>query len=116
MSDKIYLPSSIPDGFEYATFGNGYVTLYNEPSGYDEQLEYYRIHYDYSSGFVTSGYTTFGLNEVVFEQVETSREFFDRPDAFSIVIIVMIIGVFGLWLFNLFSSIVKRNGLLSGLF
>lgn len=116
MSDKIYLPSEVPDDFHYAEFKNGYVTLYNEPSALDETLEYYRIHYDYSSGLVTHGYTDFrGLIATEFEEVETSREFFDRPDSISIVLIVFIISVFGIWLLNLMSSLVKRNGLLSGL-
>lgn len=115
MSDKIYLPSEIPDGFEYAQFGNGYVTLYDQANVSDDTLEYYRIYYNYSSGLVTHGFTTFGSYLTTFEQVETSREFFDRPDSSNIVVIILIISVFGLWLFNLMTSIVKHNGLLSGL-
>lgn len=115
MSDKVYLPSVIPDGFEYAQFSNGVITLYNQSSVYDDTIEYYKIHYDYSSGLVTHGYQTFGAFTTDFEQVDVSREFFDRPDCMSIVFIVLTLSIFGLWVFNLMTSLVKRGGLLGGL-
>lgn len=114
MSDKVYITDNIPDDFNYAQFSNGYITLYNQQSADNEDLEYYRLHYDYSSGLVTHGYQSFTY-PVEFEFVETSRHFFDRPDSFSIVFILLVLCVFGLWLFNLFTSLVKHNGLLSGL-
>lgn len=116
MSDKVYLPSDIPSDYHYAVFTNDYVTLYNQPSAQNETLNYYRIYFNYSSGMYVTGQSTFSqYSRTYFYDVPVSREFFDRPDSYKIVLIIMVLAVFGLWLFNLMTSIVKKNGLLSGL-
>ena len=118
MSDKVFLPSSIPDGYQYAQFNtNGSVRLYNKPYGQNETLTWYEIENQYSSGLVTSGSTTFGsYNPTYFYPVSTSREVFDRPDFINILTITLLITISGLWLFNLFTSIVRKGGVLGGLF
>lgn len=113
MSDKVYLPSDIPYGYDYGVYSNGYITLYDRPSAQNETLTYYRIYYGYSDGLVTTGTTTFGqYNRTYFEQIPTSRDFFDRPDCFKIVTIVFILCFFGVWLFNLITSFIRKGGLL----
>lgn len=116
MSDKLYLPSDIPDGFNYAVYSNGYITLYNQSSAQNETIPYYRIYYGYSDGFVTTGYSSFGqYNRTYFDYVNTSRDFFDRPDAFKIVTIVFILCFLGVWLLNLMTSFIRKGGVLGGL-
>lgn len=116
MSDKIYITSDVPSDYKYAVFSQNYITLYNKPQAYNETLHYYRIYFTYSSGLVVEGNTTFtGYNTQVFTPVQTSYEVFDRPDFVNILTCTLIVAVFGLWLFNLMTSIVKKGGLLGGL-
>lgn len=116
MSDKLFLPSDIPDGYTYAQYSNGYITLYNQASAQNETLTYYRIWYGYSDGFVSTGQTTFSnYNRTYFDYVNTSRDFFDRPDAFKIVTIIFVLVFFGVWLLNLMTSFVRKGGVLGGL-
>lgn len=118
MSDKVFLPSSIPDGYEYAQFNtNGSIRLYNKPNGQNETLHWYEIENQYSSGLVTDGYTTFSnYSSTNFYHVPVSREVFDRPDFFNIIAITLLLTISGLWLLNLFTSIVRKGGVLGGLF
>lgn len=116
MADKVYLPSDIPSEFTYGQISNGYITLYAQPSAQNETLQYYRIYYGYSDGLITTGTTTFSnYNRTYFDFIPTSREFFDRPDAFKIVTIVFIVCFFAVWLFNLITSFIRKGGVLGGL-
>ena len=116
MSDKVYLPSDIPAEYTFGTYSNGYITLYSQPSAQNETITYYRIYYGYSDGLVTTGQQSFGqYNRTYFEYIPTSRDFFDRPDAFKIVTIVFIIVFFGVWLLNGMTSFIRKGGLLGGL-
>ena len=116
MSDKVYIPSSVPDGFIYGQYSNDYITLYNKPDAQNETLTYYRIYYKYSSGLVTTGTTTFSnYNRTYFDSIPVSRDVFDRPDFVNIVVLVFIVSVFGIWLINLITSFIRKGGVLSGL-
>lgn len=116
MSDKLYLPTSIPDGYNYAVYSNGYITLYNQPSAQNETLTYYRIWYGYSDGLVSSGQTSFSsYSRTYFDYINTSRDVFDRPDFVNICTITFILCFFGVWLFNVMTSFFRKGGVLSGL-
>lgn len=116
MQDKLYLPESIPDNYHYAVFSNYYVTLYKQPSAHNEVLDYYRIYYTYSPGLVTTGTTTFGsYNTTYFDDLPVSRDWFDRPDIWSIVGCVFVCSCLGLMCINLITSFFKKGGMLSGL-
>lgn len=116
MSDKIFLPSEIPEGYIYGEVTRDYVDLYNKSDFRNETTTYYRIYYNYSSGLVVPYTRTFGNYTTSYSSLPVSRDFFDRPDFFSIVIIVFIIAIFGLWLTNIVTSAVRKGGLLGGLF
>lgn len=117
MSDKIYIPDSVPDGFVYGTINNYYVDLFNKPSFQQETATYYRIYYSYSSGLVTTNTRTFtGYNPTTYEQLPVSRSVFDRPDFFNILTITLLLTVCGIWLFNLITSFIRKGGLFGGLF
>lgn len=116
MSDKIFLGSDIPNGYEYAVYSNNYITLYNQPSAQGETLTYYRIYFPYSYDLVSSGQTNFSsYSRTYFEHVQTSRNFLDRPDSYKIVTIIFILVFFGIWLLNIITSLIRKGGVLGGL-
>lgn len=116
MSDKVYLPDSIPEGFNYGQYSNGYITLYNQPSAQNETIQYYRIYYGYSDGLVTTGTSTFGsYSRTYFENIPTSREVFDRPDFVNILTCVFLMLFCGIWLLNVMTSLVRKGGVFGGL-
>lgn len=48
--------------------------------------------------------------------IELSHKWYDRPDMLNILCVFCCVAVVTLWLTNLFTSIFKKGGLLSGLF
>ena len=48
--------------------------------------------------------------------IELSHKWYDRPDCLTILCFFCCIAVITLWLTNLFTSIFKKGGILSGLF
>lgn len=117
MSDKIYIPDSVPDGYVYGTINNYYVDLFNKRQFQNESATYYRIYYSYSSGLVTESVRSFsGYNPTTYDELPVSRSVFDRPDFFNILSITLLLTVCGLWLFNLITSFVRKGGVLGGLF
>ena len=117
MSDKIYIPDTVPDGYIYGSINNYYVDLFNKPSFQNETATYYRIYYSYSDGLVTSNTRSFSnYNPTTFEQLPVSRSVFDRPDFINIVGVTLLFAFCGIWLFNLITSFIRKGGLLGGLF
>lgn len=117
MSDKIYIPDSVPDGFIYGTINNYYVDLFNKRQFQNETAPYYRIYYGYSSGLVGEYTRSFSsYSPTVFEELPVSRSVFDRPDFINILTITLLITVCGLWLFNLITSFIRKGGVFGGLF
>lgn len=115
MSDKIYVPDSIPHGYVYGEITRDYIDLYNKSSFRDETATYYRIYYNYSSGLVQERTRTFSSYNTTFGELPTSREVFDRPDFCNILSCVFFVCIFGFLLFNIITSFVRRGGLLSDL-
>lgn len=115
MSDKIYVPDSIPQGYVYGEITRDYIDLYNKSSFRDETATYYRIYYNYSSGLVEERTRTFSSYNTTFGELPTSREVFDRPDFCNILSCVFFVCIFGFLLFNIFTSFVRRGGLLNDL-
>lgn len=117
MSDKIFLPDSIPAGYVYGSVTADYIDLYNKPVFQGETATYYRIYYNYSSGLVVPMERTFSnYSPTTFAELPTSRELMDRPDYFNILFITLAFTVCGLWLFNLMTSIIRKGGVFGGLF
>lgn len=117
--DKIYIGEDISQDYHYAVFGNGYVDLYNtnvfQPN---RDYTYYRIWLN-SDKFLysTNVWTTSNYNYTRdTTTVVVSPFWYDRPD-FDKAFVCIFIVLFGIvWLFNLFTSIVRKGGLLGGLF
>lgn len=117
MSDKIFLPDTIPSGYIYGNITGDYVELYNKPSFQNETATFYRIYYNYSSGLVVSGTRTFGVySPTTYEVLPISRDVMDRPDYFNILFVTLAFTLCGLWLFNLMTSLVRKGGVFGGLF
>lgn len=115
MSDKIYVNSDIPSSYKYAVFSGDYVTLYAQPSARNETIDFYRIYFKYSYDTYISGQQTFGNNTTTFTEVETSSNFLDRPDSYKMVTIIFVLVFFAIWLLNMFTSMIRKGGLLGGL-
>lgn len=117
MSDKIYIPDGVPDGYIYGSISNYYVDLFNKQSFQNETATYYRVYYGYSSGLVSQYTRSFsGYNPTTYEQLPVSRSVFDRPDFINILTITLLLTVCGLWLVNLITSFIRKGGVFGGLF
>lgn len=116
MSDKIYVPEEIPSNYVYGEITRDYVDLYNKRSFQNETATYYRIYYNYSSGLVQERTRTFSsYNLTTFAELPTSREVFDRPDFANILSCVFFVCIFGILLFNVITSFVRKGGLFNDL-
>lgn len=106
----------IPLDYHYAQFGNDYITLYNQPQGYNNTLNYYRIYMNYDRFVYSTGQTQFSqYNPQVFQDISTSNSWWYRSDLFDILGCVFIISFFFVFLFNIMTSCVKKGGVFGGL-
>lgn len=115
--DKVYIGQQIPAEYHYALFGNGYIDLYNTAELKGGTLDYYRI-YTNAGGFYykhDSQYYSLTSNTIATLIGVTDKVFY-RQDFNSIVVTTFIIALFGVWLFNLLTSLIRKGGLLGGLF
>lgn len=111
----ILYTGDIPKNFHYAIFNNGYIDLYDTPSFNDRQYyNRYRLftncngfYYNYSSTYMSS--STQAID------IQVTDQFWYRNDFDSIVLITFAFVIFGLFLFNLMTSCIRKGGVLGGL-
>lgn len=113
--DTLYI-GDIPQEYHYAIFNNGYIDLYNTNILHNNTYTRYRVFtnaggffYDVSSvqvGNYTTTYTT---------DINVSNEPVYRFDYPNILVMTCIFVLFGVWLFNLITSLIRKGGLLGGL-
>lgn len=116
MADKVYVPDEVPSNFKYGEITRDYVDLYPKSSFRDETTDYYRIYYNYSSGIVQKKQRTFGsYSTTYYDVLPTSREVFDRPDFCNILSCVFFVTIFGIMLFNIITSFIRKGGLFNDL-
>lgn len=115
MADKIYVPEEIPSNYVYGEVTNNYVDLYPKSSFVNETTDYYRIYYNYSSGLFQKKSRTFGSYATYYDTLPVSREVFDRPDFVNILSCVFFVCIFGVLLFNIITSFVRKGGLFNDL-
>lgn len=115
--DKLYI-GDIPQNYCYADFNTNYIDLYNTATlNPQSTYDYYRI-YLYDNQFAydhlsrNTGYNYYDY----LSYVNVSSEFMYRRDFDSIVVMTFIFAIFGLWLFNMISSCIRKGGVLGGLF
>ena len=116
MADKIFVPEEIPKNYIYGEVTDDYVDLYPKASFTNETTDYYRIYYNYSAGLVQKKSRTFGNYYVTtFDVLPTTREVFDRPDFSNILSCVFFVTIFGILLFNIITSFVRKGGIFNDL-
>lgn len=115
MADKIYVPEEIPSNYVYGEVTNNYVDLYPKASFINETTDYYRIYYNYSSGLFQKKSRSFGSYTTYYDPLPVSREVFDRPDFVNILSCVFFVCIFGILLFNIITSFVRKGGLFNDL-
>lgn len=116
MSDKVYVPDEVPSNFKYGEITRDYVDLYPKSSFRDETTDYYRIYYNYSSGIVQKKQRTFSsYGTTYYDILPTSREVFDRPDFANILSCVFFVTIFGIMLFNIITSFIRKGGIFNDL-
>lgn len=114
--DTLYI-GDIPSEYHYAIFNNGYIDLYNTNILHNNTYTRYRI-YTNCDGFY---YSTDNVNVSQYSTMYTtdisvSSNAVYRQDFSFIVVTTFIFALFGVWLFNLLTSLIRKGGLLGGLF
>lgn len=114
--DTIYI-GDIPEQFHYARFGNNYIDLFDTNRlNNNQSYTYYRI-YMYDNLFEYDVRTQQGgYYSEILQDVSVSQNKVYRRDFGDICIIVALMVGFGIWLLNLMTSIVRKGGVLGGLF
>lgn len=117
--DKLYVGNDIPLDFNYAIFNSDYVDLYNTNNiRPNSNYTYYRI-YNYGNGFyynVRDLSTGSWVSDYDFTRVETTNNYMYRRDIDGIFVLTFCFVIFGLWLLNFITSIIRKGGVLGGLF
>lgn len=114
--DTIYI-GDIPEQFHYARFGNYYIDLFDTNHLNNNQTySYYRVYlydnlFEYELKTQQGGY----YSEIL-QDVSVSQNKVYRRDFGDICIIVALFVGFGVWLLNLMTSIIRKGGVLGGLF
>lgn len=113
--DVLYI-GSIPKEYHYAIWGTDYVTLYNRPNAQNMSLPYYRIYFNAPGFYYSQGTTIFSqYNATTFQDIDVTDKWYYRKDSLTILSFTCVIFVATIWFVNLFTSIFKKGGLLSGL-
>lgn len=114
--DILYI-GDIPSEYHFAIFNNGYIDLYNTNVLHNNTYTRYRVYtncdgFYYSVDSVNVGqYTTTYTTDITVSDNAVYRQDFD-----SIVVVTFIIALFGVWLLNLITSLIRKGGILGGLF
>lgn len=113
--DTLFI-GDIPKEYHYALFNNGYIDLYNTPNLTNGTYNYYRV-YTNSGGFYYRLYSTnYGqYNTTYAQEIKVTDNICYRQDFSNICIITFIIVFFAVFLFNIFTSSIRKGGLLGGL-
>lgn len=117
---NFYIPEGITDDFCYVVPGNGYYDLYN--TNYlnsNTNYTYYRFYNSVDSDMYqvfnrsTGNYYGQELNAI---QIQPKHNYIYRKDYPQILQSVFILTIGFILLINIFTSIIKKGGVLSGLF
>lgn len=114
--DTLYI-GDIPEEYHFALFNNGYIDLYNTDVLHNDTYTFYRV-YTNVGGFYYRIYEQRynQYNTTYAQNINVSSKIVYRQDFDSIVVLVFIFALFGVWLFNLLTSGIRKGGLLGGLF
>lgn len=117
MSDTLYI-GDIPQQFHFARYGSNYIDLFNtETLRPNQTYTFYRVYmYDnyftyYQDTYTTGSYYSTSTNY----NIPVSNKAVYRRDFSYVMIMTFIFVIFGVWLLNLFTSIVRKGGIFGGL-
>lgn len=113
--DTLYT-GDIPKEYHFARFGDGYIDLYNTDTLHNNTYNYYRIYtnvngfyYSYHTTSYSSYYTDYTTNINVTDNIQYRTDF---PNIMTMTFIFVLFGVF---LFNIVTSFIRKGGVLGGL-
>lgn len=113
--DTLYI-GDIPQEFHYAIFNNGYIDLYNTGVLHNNTYTRYRVYTNCDGFFYSVDSVNVGSFTTTYTtDIKTSNELVYRQDFDSIVVVTFIIALFGVWLLNLITSLIRKGGVLGGL-
>lgn len=113
--DTLYI-GDIPEDYHYATFSNGYITLYNQSQGHNNILHYYRVYTNNNGFYYTQGDQQFGQNYSYFDNISVSSNWLYRHDIDIIFVVCLCVFIMFLFVFNIITSCFKKGGVFGGLF
>lgn len=113
--DTLYI-GEIPQDFQYAIFNNGYIDLYNTEILHNDTYQSYRIFTNNNGFYYEPRTVTIGQYTTTYtRQIDVSNNPVYRQDFPSILFMTLVFSVFGIWLFNIITSVIRKGGLLGGL-
>lgn len=114
--DTLYI-GDIPSDYHYAIFNNGYIDLYNTNVLHNGTYTRYRIYTNAGGFFYSVDNVNVGQYTTTYTtNINTSDKPVYRFDFVDIMTMTLIFAVFGVWLFNIITSLIRKGGLLGGLF
>lgn len=113
--DTLYI-GDIPANYHFALFNNGYIDLYNTDTLYNGNYDFYRV-YTNAGGFYYRHFTTsYGsYNTTYAENINVTDNVCYRFDFCNIMVMTLIFTLFGIYLFNIMTSLIRKGGVLGGL-
>lgn len=113
--DKLFI-GDIPTEYHYARFGNGYIDLYNTNTLHDNVYTYYRIYTNNNGFYYTINSATYNQYYTEYAtDVDVTQDICYRSDFPNIMIMTFLFVLFGVFLFNIVSSLIRKGGVLGGL-
>lgn len=113
--DTLYI-GDIPSEYHYAIFNNGYIDLYNTGYLYNNTYNFYRVYTNAGGFFYRQYQQSYGqYNPTYAQDIKVTDNVCYRFDYVNTLTITLIIAIFGIWLFNLMTSLIHKGGVLSGL-
>ena len=112
--DTLYI-GDIPSDYQYARFFNGYIDLYNTSDLSNKTVTKYRIFTNVNGFYYEVSQETFNYYTYTATKINVTDNVCYRSDFSDICFITFIFVLFGVFLFNLISSAIRKGGLLGGL-
>lgn len=113
--DKLYI-GDIPTAYHFARFGNGYIDLYNTDVLHAGSYNYYRVYTNNNGFYYSTNTATYSQYITEYAQpIDVTDNIQYRTDFPNIMIMTLIFVLFGLFLFNIVTSLIRKGGLLGGL-
>ena len=114
MIDKLYI-ADVSSDYHFVRYNGDTYDLFStdNPNG---ATTFYRFYPKFGVGIYTE-ITTNITSDISYDlhNVQVSNSFLSRPDSSNILTTFLIICIFCCIIFNIFTSVVKRGGVLSGL-